>query len=57
VSVCGVAESLVALDRGAEAVPIIDDCIQGAAGKVVNPGLSTKVMYPRLRHFAKIKGR
>ena len=51
----GVAESLIKLERGAEAVPIIDDCIQRASGKVVDPALLLKVIELRLRYFAKSK--
>ena len=49
------AESLVKLDRGAEAVPIIDECLQRAAGKEVDPDLIPDVMDLRLRHFEKIR--
>ncbi len=49
------AASLANLDRSAEAVPIIDDCVQRAAGKVVDPGLIPAVIDLRLRHFAKAK--
>jgi serine/threonine protein kinase/tetratricopeptide (TPR) repeat protein len=51
----GVAESLVNLERGAEAVAIIDDCVQRASGKVVDPRLLPAVMDLRLRHFEKTK--
>jgi serine/threonine protein kinase/tetratricopeptide (TPR) repeat protein len=46
-----VAESLLARDRGAEAVPILDDCVRHAAGKTVHPCLLTGVMVLRLRCF------
>ena len=35
----GVAASLVHLDRGAEAVPIIDECLKRAEGQIVDPEL------------------
>jgi hypothetical protein len=50
-----VAESLVKLERGAEAVPVIDDCVQRAAGKDVDSGLLPGVMDLRLRHFEQAK--
>ncbi|HVC95979.1 MAG TPA: tetratricopeptide repeat protein [Pirellulales bacterium] len=53
VSMWGVAASLAALDRGAEALPIVDDCLRLVAGKVVHPGLVPGLMDVRLRHFAK----
>jgi serine/threonine protein kinase len=55
VSMWGVAESLVNLGRGAEAVPLIDDCVQRATGKFVDPRLVPGVMDLRLRHFEKMK--
>jgi tetratricopeptide (TPR) repeat protein len=51
----GVARCLVMLDRGAEAVPIIDDCARRAAGKVVDPRLFPRLLTHRLRHFEKSK--
>ncbi len=54
-SMGGVAASLAKLDRSAEALPIIDECVQRAAGKVVDPGLIPKVIDLRLRYFAKAK--
>jgi serine/threonine protein kinase/tetratricopeptide (TPR) repeat protein len=50
-----VADSLVKLDRGAEALPIIDECIQRAAGQVVHPQLLAGLMHSRLEHFARMK--
>ena len=50
-----VAASLVRLGRGAEAVPVIDECVRRAAGRVVAPGLIAGVMGLRLRHFEKAK--
>jgi hypothetical protein len=49
------AECLVALNRGAEAVPIIDECCRLAAGKDVDPQIIPTVMDLRLRHFEKAK--
>jgi tetratricopeptide (TPR) repeat protein len=54
-SMWGVAESRIKLERGTEAVPVIDDCVQRAAGKVVDPHLLPGVMDLRLRHFEKTK--
>jgi len=51
VSMWGVAKSLAELKRSADALPIIDECVQRAAGKVVDPALIPAVMYLRLRHF------
>jgi serine/threonine protein kinase/tetratricopeptide (TPR) repeat protein len=50
-----VATELSQLGRGAEAVPIIDDCVRRAAGKQVEPRLVLAVMELRLRHFEKAK--
>ena len=47
--------SLVAMNRGAEAVPIIDECVQRAAGKTVDPELLPGIIELRLRHFEKMK--
>jgi hypothetical protein len=49
----GLAVSLAILDRGTEAVPVIDECVRRAAGKVVHPQLIPTVMDLRLRHFEK----
>jgi len=49
------AGCLVQLDRGTEAVLIIDDCLKRAAAKVVDPRLIQEVMDLRLRHFQKRK--
>jgi hypothetical protein len=51
----GLAESLVNLERGAEAVPVIDECVRRAAGRVAAPGLVLGVTDLRLRHFEKAK--
>jgi len=47
----GVAECLVRLDRSAEAVPIIDECIRRAAGNDVHPRVIPDVMWLRLQLF------
>jgi non-specific serine/threonine protein kinase/serine/threonine-protein kinase len=52
-SMWGVADSLMKLDRGTEAAPIIDDCMQRAAGKTVHAGLLPGLIYLRLQHFEK----
>jgi hypothetical protein len=49
------ADSLAHLDRGAEAISIIDECIRLSGGATVDPRLMSFVMSLRLRHFAKIK--
>jgi tetratricopeptide (TPR) repeat protein len=54
-SMWGVAASIFWLDRGAEAVPVIDECVQRAADKVVDPRLLADVMNLRLRHFEKAR--
>jgi tetratricopeptide (TPR) repeat protein len=46
------ADSLVRLGRGAEAVPVIDDCYRRAPGQPVDPRLLPEVLWLRLRHFA-----
>src|SRR4029453_19125659 len=54
-SMRGVAASLAKLDRGAEAVPLIDQCLRRAAGKVVHPRLIPAVVDLPLRHLEKAK--
>src|SRR5262249_29392783 len=54
-SMWGVADSLVRLDRGAEAVPVIDACVQRAADKAAHPSLLPCVLDLRLRHFEKAR--
>jgi hypothetical protein len=49
------AEGLVKVDRGAEAVPIIDECLKRAAGKDVDPQLLPLLMDLRVGHFKKAK--
>jgi serine/threonine protein kinase len=51
--ISGVATSLVKLDRGAEAVTIIDECLARAAGKPVDTWVVQELMDLRLRHFQK----
>jgi serine/threonine protein kinase len=51
-SMWGVARCLAECDRGAEAIPVIDDCLRRAAGKPVNPRLMPGVALLRLRHFS-----
>jgi hypothetical protein len=51
----GRLESLAKLDRGVEAVAVIDDCLQRAAGKEVDPRVVPRVLNLRLRHFQKTK--
>jgi hypothetical protein len=51
-----VAESLARLQRGAEALPLIDECFRRGAGKVFDqPDPLTGVMVLRLRHFEKAR--
>jgi tetratricopeptide (TPR) repeat protein len=52
-SMWGVAAALVKLDRGVEAVPVIDECVRRAAGKEVHPSLLPGLLQLRLRHFEK----
>jgi hypothetical protein len=49
------AESLVNLGRGAEALDIIEDLVRRAEGQVVYPRLIPDGMNLRLRHFQKLK--
>jgi hypothetical protein len=51
----GVAESLVMLNRGAEAVPIIDDCVQRATGKVVQSIRFLSLISLRMHYFETMK--
>jgi serine/threonine protein kinase/tetratricopeptide (TPR) repeat protein len=52
-SMWGVAHNLVKLRRGAEALPVIDECVRRAAGQVLPPRLLPDVLDLRLRHFEK----
>jgi hypothetical protein len=54
-SMWGVAHNLVKLGRGSEALPVIDECVRRAAGKVPQPRLLPGVLDLRLRHFEKMK--
>ena len=47
------ADSLIKLDRGTEAVTVIDDCLRRSAGEIVHPKLIPDIMDWRLRHFEK----
>ncbi len=49
------ASSLLKLDRSAEALPIIDECLRLARGKVVDPDLLPGVVGLRLQHFERRK--
>jgi hypothetical protein len=49
------AHSLIRLGRGAEALPIIDDCMQRASKAQVSPRLIAELMDLRMRHFMKAK--
>jgi tetratricopeptide (TPR) repeat protein/tRNA A-37 threonylcarbamoyl transferase component Bud32 len=51
----GVAVNLIRLRRGAEAVPVIDECLKRIGGKVVHPQLIPNLLDLRLRHFQKCK--
>jgi tetratricopeptide (TPR) repeat protein len=54
-SMWGVAKKLVQLDRGAEALPIIDEGLQRAEGRNVHPTLVTGLMTLRIEHLEKAK--
>lgn len=45
------ATALVKLGRGAEAVPLIDDCVRRASGKVADPTFVPELMARRLKMF------
>jgi tetratricopeptide (TPR) repeat protein len=49
------AESLIACDRGAEAIPLIDDCVERAKGKACDPQLVPNLFDLRLGYFEKQK--
>src|SRR5438105_5689176 len=51
----GVAKKLVELNRGAEAIPIIDEALRLAAGKDVHPALYAGLVTMRMEHFEKAK--
>jgi tetratricopeptide (TPR) repeat protein len=50
-SMAAVAGALASAGRGADAVPIIDDCVRRAAGQRVQPRLYAEVLDTRLRHY------
>jgi hypothetical protein len=50
-----VAECLVAANRGAAAVPVIDECIRLSTGRDLDPGLVPPVVTLRLHHFEQAK--
>jgi hypothetical protein len=50
----GVAAELESLNRGGEAITLLDQVLERAAGKVVDPRLIPGVMHLRLLHFAKL---
>jgi tetratricopeptide (TPR) repeat protein len=54
-SLCGVAECLLALDRGAEAVQMIDKCLKQTAKDEVDPTSISALALLRLRPFEKAK--
>jgi eukaryotic-like serine/threonine-protein kinase len=54
-SMRAVASCLMALGRGTEAVPIIDECMKLAEGRALDPRLIPYVMELRLRHFQKVQ--
>jgi hypothetical protein len=49
------AQSLSKLGRSAEAVPLIDEFVERAAGKRVDPNLVVGAIMLRLRHFQTLK--
>jgi hypothetical protein len=53
-SMWGVAYNLVKLDRGAEALPVIDEFIRHTTSKTNAPRLLPCIMDLRLRHFEQI---
>ena len=53
-SLWSMAQDLIKLDRGALAVPLLDECLQRAAGKRVHRNFP-EVANLRLRHFEKAK--
>jgi eukaryotic-like serine/threonine-protein kinase len=46
-----VARCLIKLDRGAEGIPILDDCLRRAAGQAIDPSFIPEVTDVRLRYF------
>src|SRR5206468_10242252 len=56
ISMGNLAACWVAANRSSEAVPVIDDCIKRAAGKVLHPTTVPMVMDLRLPPLEKSKG-
>src|SRR5205085_1918381 len=54
-SMWGVAKKLVELNRGAEAIPVIDEALRRAAGKDVHPALYAGLVTLRMEHLEKVK--
>jgi tetratricopeptide (TPR) repeat protein len=54
-SMGNLAAGLIQLERGSEAVPVIDECVRRANGDDVDPQLVPAVIDLRLRHFEKTK--
>jgi serine/threonine protein kinase/tetratricopeptide (TPR) repeat protein len=54
---CGIGEvlCLTHMDRGDEAVPIIDDCVRRVAGQTIDPRFVAALMDERFQHFVKTK--
>ena len=55
IGVVTLVASLIALGRGAEAVPIIDECVARVADKNVSPRMVLYLVDTRLRHFEQAK--
>lgn len=53
-SLWGVAQDLIKLDRGADAVPLLDECLQRAVGKRVHRNFPEVADF-RLRYFERAK--
>ena len=53
-SLWSVAQDLIKLDRGIDAVPLLDECLQRAVGKRIHRNFPEVADY-RLRHFEKAK--
>ena len=53
-SMWNLAASLIQLERGAEAIPLIDECVPKAAGQAVEPRMIPTVMALRMGHFRKV---
>jgi serine/threonine protein kinase/tetratricopeptide (TPR) repeat protein len=54
-SMRGVALILNKLDRAAEAIPLVDDCLRRATGKDLDPRLLPTMISIRIRHFEKLR--